>query len=683
MHAGAESNFLSVKLAQEEEALAGVAGLIAELTSGKQGGTSYIDAEVAKLTILQEAHQKVIDKLGEEIEVRLDSGQSATDLQEKLAEEEEALAGVEEQITKLTSVNRHYADLMASVGGDVEKFRVLVEAETATLEAAEKATADMASAQSKFADMAKDLNDKRLTGLDAELERLKLLHESYAALLDQQQDQAEAQLKGIEVQKARAMAIADEESRKRQLAVLAEKQAEAEGKLAEVQDLRAKNAKRHAEDEKKARQEAADAARKEMEETTQRRRDYVRDQEIQRLKQSGDNVAATRLENEKILEAEKRRMDEIFKLDGVNNAKILEQRKKAEADLQKRLDERMRAAQEAAAKEDKHGLSDVADRSVSLETEITGQLAKQVKSVADMLMLYQGIFIVRNAMEQRALAAADFAARAEFRLIQLKRRRAEAWAKGQNTDKLDLDIMRAEKQVEVLKAIGDKREAEANLGRLAGKDMERADAETTAKLKDLETKMAVAHGNIQGKFGKINVMFGDAPATWVASFMAGWAVEAPKLAAAVEDAMQQVLASIAATAQASQNMMGNLGGVATGATDLLNFAGGLGTPPTVTVTDTDTGTGGMIQPSAPALSGGVLPDIGGAVPATFNPLAGMSMQEPVPVDSGGQEPVTNIEEMNDNRAVSIEVNNNVDLDELQRVIGSALEQVNMGYSGEV
>lgn len=356
-------------------------------------------------------------------------------------------------------------------------------------------------------------------------------------------------------------------------------------------------------------------------EEKERRDDILRDAKIQDAKLRNDIMAAAQLEAQKLIDTEEKKNQEIL-----DNAKILGKQQLAEAEkvvAEKRAIDR-RAAQDIINKAEKELFGDTGkEKSVKLEEDITKQLASQVRSLQDMYDLYMGIAMIRRWQEQQAFIAARQALAAEERLARLK---ANPRARQGNIDNAEL-------RANFAGALADKRADEAGIG---GVNATKAIKVLEANLKMLENAIASA--------AKLGEDFGN-------SFMTG-----------VSKGLQEQV----------DNVKGTLGSIF----GWLGFA--------QVARDTGAYFGmDFMQKAAKAITenSGVVEE---ALKQVFGNLAGgVDLSAIVP--SSSSESLVDVAnrmspepafagELYDNRSLNMNINNNVDLDNVTRHVGNAMNR---------
>lgn len=478
------------------------------------------------------------------------------------------------------------------------------------LEQLQALTEEITKREEDISKLRGELAEKNLNHIEKELQKNQELYDSRMKLI-------ESQIKDLEARKAAMQVLGDDTSAIDQ-------------QIAKLKDLTREVQNAAAAEANAIRQKAAD-----------KRADYLRDQEIKKARDEGDLVRAAQLENEKIKQEKQKLFDELFAMDGKNNARIAEQRRQAEARLNEELAANLAKAQEEMDKKDKKPVVDAAEREKNIEKEITGQLAGQVKSVRDMYMLYMAIAQVRQFQEMRALQAANMAEQAEMRAARLK----EAAAKRPDDPMAQLRANQAGRQANLLDQIAGKRAGEAGLEGEALNVQKKQVDELSAALEQAKQKVNLTKAELKLALDELNTAFAGAPKQWVDSFIGAWVAEAQRMVEAVAATMAQIKTEMLPTTEHSPSLVQiwdmNVGTIAAGLQEMKT----------------------TISKSAPNLSE---LNFGQSLARQGTPISAGAF-------GGGNSP----SQVNDNRRVEMVVNNNVDVDNVKRQIGKAIGRAGM------
>ncbi len=140
------------------------------------------------------------------------------------------------------------------------------------------------------------------------------------------------------------------------------------------------------------------------------RKDFLDDQRVREAKARGDSLTAARLDIERDYELEKEKIEKIFVIRDAGNLALKQQALKAAADVRtSRIAEAEKEAEEEAKrnakKEQKERLKELKEAAnplLSVHEEAAKALAKQVKSLHDLISLYRVLYQIRMDQERRA-----------------------------------------------------------------------------------------------------------------------------------------------------------------------------------------------------------------------------------------------------------------------------------------
>jgi len=386
---------------------------------------------------------------------------------------------------------------------------------------------------------------------------------------------------------------------------------------------------------------------KELLEEKEDRLKFMEDMRIAESRYGKDKIETARLEAEQRLRIKKKEIEETFALSkelSDKERKLAEQQK---AEALKLAEAAARAHVKKAMDEEaekKKKTTNIAKRELELERSISGQLVRRVRSLRDILMLYQAIAIVRQIQENRARIAADQAILAEEKLSRLYERRARMKDDSAAAERLDLLIRRTKTQAEMSQQIAGKRAEEAQLPGAS-----EASAMLVERLAVLQDDVLTLHHGIAAAFQSIANDFQTAPVLWVDAFVGAWQIEAQRMVDAVQFTMQQIKVELDPATTHSPSLLQVMD------MNVAAVAGGVGKVV------------GSLEQALPRLRSMSISR------ALASPPAGR-------VDTGGAlQPMT--QTLNDNRRVEMQVNNNLDLDSVERRIGNALQRSGMQGGG--
>lgn len=600
----------------------------------RKGGAAEIDSQVAAYQKELDTRQQLIENLQDEIEARQDAGLSAREQQEQLEELLEAQEADALAMAEVNAMNREHADIMASVGGDVEAYRIEIERRAKVTKEARDATDSLADSEKKFRDMQEDLVNRSTNALGSEIATIEKLLEERKKLLETRRLDIKAALAGLELRIKNIKAYTDETEKAKQLNAALEEKRKLEGQLAETNQAQA--------DAEKAAAEDVDAVRKKQ---AAKRKDFLRKQEIDDLRKRNKFVEAQRLENQAILEEEKKKNDELFAMDGQNDAEIARQRQQAEANQAREAEARMKAARERQAG---GATGKVAEQEADLEKKVTDQLVKRVTSVRELIQLYNVLWRLRQQQEKRALEAAEKTQRMETLLANKQAARlAEDDPKKQA--RLDKEIARLQTRLDLETQIAAKRAGEANLvaaegGEVPGADQTHADALLQSQ------EINILLGEIQLMEANMKQAFADMPGHWVNAFIGSWATESQRIVDAVRQTMAAIKVEMHPQTEHSPSLIQTMD---------------------ANVKAVREGMNGMN-----AAVGANMPHMGKLSMMNAAPV------QPIGMSTGGFSGGTQAKEFNDNRTVKMDITNNVDIDNFKRQVARSLVQANM-RSGEL
>lgn len=629
-----------VKLNKEDLEREKLLGKRAEITEKlAKGGLAALDAEIAKTNESIEADKRKQLQLIDSIELGNAQLEDTSAQSRELEELTKEIEAQEKALGILNSQDRQRIKNLGELNGDVGALAEKMKQLRLTVKAGKQATDDLASSESKFLDLLKELNDKGLKGLEKELDAVKELRKAREALLKQREADLKIEQQGLEAQLDQIKSLEESESKTNKLRRANEDLADSREELKQIGDALHKVRQREVEDLKKLR----DAAR-------QNRRDIIRDLQIKEAQAQDDPITARRLQAQKEREDFQKLLDEKFQLDGVNNARIMEQRRQAEFLFNKEQSRKLAEAFKQA--DEKKQVVKVAEAEANIEKTITQQLGSQVKTIREMFQLYNAIAHIRRVQEDQALQAGQKVLDAEFKIAKLKERRADEFGKGgKGVARLDQLIAREQKRLDILQAIEVKRANEAQLGDVGANAEVVVQEQIKQKLQANVQEIA----NIRLKFldmlDEIKIAFGAAPKSWVDAFVAAWVAEGQRMVAAVAATMADIKIAMDPDTEASPSLNQiwdmNVASVTKGV-EKLNQA---------------------LQTNNPNMSA--------------LKQSQLSAVQQTGIGMGGVGPQPIAKALNDNRKVDMVIHNNVDMDDMKRQVGRALENVNMNTGSEI
>jgi TP901 family phage tail tape measure protein len=475
----------------------------------------FLDKQAANLAEIKELRHQIAGAEGEE-------RQKLIDRISLLQEENKELERKYQLYSEINATNPD-VDIENADDATAEATERRLEAERNLSEVIE-ARKDL---EKTTAELEEEFHVRRLSSLDKEIHAIEKLREERAKTILEVQSLIEKEKEFIQFRLAAEEKRADSEEKtenikryKERLAELNEEYRKYNALLEETHDVA---------------DEDIDAA---MTKAADKRKDYIRDLEIEELKRSDKYVEAAKLENEKILEEKKKLYDDLFALDGVHDEKIKAERAKAEAADAAAAEARLK---EAKAKEEEK-VADPVDKSktreheLELEEDIFNSLAKQAKTVQHMFMLYAAMAKVREFQETRAIDAATRALELEDRLAMLRARREKFAAAGKSTAGIDKTIRDLSLDHSYAAAIARKRREEAGLAAPVGFE----GGDPAAPMRDLGAVVETITITILNSLNSIRDAFGAAPTNWSVAFLENWSSASAAIIAAVEATMAAI-----------------------------------------------------------------------------------------------------------------------------------------------
>ena len=217
-------------------------------------------------------------------------------------------------------------------------------------------------------------------------------------------------------------------------------------------ELKAKNAK--VQQDLNAR--LKEAAQKEI----KARDEFLRDQQVRAAKARGDNLLAARLDAQKSFEEEQDRINKIFNLNNDANGKFKAQAIKAAAEAR---DAKIKEAEKEDAEKRMNAslgkLKEAANPLLSVHEEAAKALAKQVKSVQDLITLYNVMYRIRMDQERRAFMFSQAAAAEQRKAASAM---GKAAANPENAS-LQMTAMRAQQRASIFTTFAGKALADAGI----------------------------------------------------------------------------------------------------------------------------------------------------------------------------------------------------------------------------
>ena len=166
---------------------------------------------------------------------------------------------------------------------------------------------------------------------------------------------------------------------------------------------------------------------KDLQDREENRQSLILRAAVIRMKKEGRLYKAQQFQNIQDTMAFERQMKTAFSTEGLTPeqaARVQKQAKAFRQEFKLTQGERLRAA-----KDKQQGVREtpsMLEKEADLQRDITSQIAEQVNSVEDMLMLYVAIARVRDMQERRALQGARDLANTEMKVINLRKRAAAA-----------------------------------------------------------------------------------------------------------------------------------------------------------------------------------------------------------------------------------------------------------------
>jgi len=616
--------------------------------------------------------QKDVDALKQLIDAKKTLGISA-------AAEEKQLKAAKSLLSDASSAQKRFnedtKDLVREQYLSVDAVRAAkaeMQAHTEMMEAAEQAQGRLKTGTEKFNELYKELTQQSLEGFAGEIQKIE---ETRVAQIELTKARI-ADLQAIRTRMVVQRKAADEDIATHIAELEAERAAvSASGKTTAEIDANIKklSAARKAASEESAAEidkidgdirqaatalgliekRAAENIAKSLQKQSDARRKHLRQMQIDDLKAREETVAAARLESDALLEEEQKRIDKLFathaKMSPEEIARVENQRAEAIALARNKAAKIIEKAEEDQADKKEKKLT-VAAREKKLETDVTSQLVKRVQTVQDLYILYQALANIRQAQEMRAWRAADAALKMEQQIVTMKERRTKAEALGNDAEATRLNnlIQQREQQALFARSIAGKRAGEAGLEGMAHAGMSQEQAQLKNVLDQTVQSITLARGNFKMLFDEVNVMFGQAPVNWISSFLTAWHEQAPAMIDAVSATMANLKLEMDPTTQHSPSLVQvwkqNVRAVSEGVA----------------------GIGSAMQNAQPRLREAALSHMTPRIRG---------------VSAGGFVPGVSANEINDNRQVQMEIHSQVDLDDVRRNIGNALNTAGMNAEG--
>ncbi len=215
-----------------------------------------------------------------------------------------------------------------------------------------------------------------------------------------------------------------------------------------------------------------------MEKEVKARNEFLRDQQVRAAKARGDDLTATKLNAERTLEEEKDKIDKLFTLKDTANMQLKAQAIKAAIETrdatireaEREVAEKQQKAADKAAKQAKDDeekrmkdslgkLKEAANPILTVHEEAAHALAKQVKSVQDLIALYNIMYKIRMDQERRAFVF-SLAAAKEQRLAAQAAMRA---SQQPNNQALSLNAMKAQQRASIFTSFAGKALTDAGI----------------------------------------------------------------------------------------------------------------------------------------------------------------------------------------------------------------------------
>jgi len=190
------------------------------------------------------------------------------------------------------------------------------------------------------------------------------------------------------------------------------------------------------------------------------RDEFLRDQQVRAAKARGDDLLAAKLSNQKAYEEEVEQANKIFNVHNDANGRYkagaikAAQEARDAKNLMAEKDDKEKKMKESLGK-----LKEAANPLLKVHEEAAQALAKQVKSVQDLIALYNVMYMIRMNQERRAFIWANAAA-AEQRKAVLAMQRADANPDNQG---LQMGAVKAQQRASIFTAFAGKASTDAGI----------------------------------------------------------------------------------------------------------------------------------------------------------------------------------------------------------------------------
>lgn len=365
----------------------------------------------------------------------------------------------------------------------------------------EEATSRLSKTLTELDRIEKELRESTSVGLTRELEKVEELRSERKALM--------------------MIRLADLEAQRKATVALGDETAEMDKQILNIRELL-----------RLADQRAAAERTRLILAQKRREADFARDSDIAQAKRAGDRVRAAQLEAAKMIQVEGEKIDKLFELD---KARGDEEKKRVAV----RARDIVRAAIEAEEAE-RDPLVGAAEREKEIEKSATDQVISRVRSVRDLIILYQVLAMIREAQEERARQAAVKAVQSGHTIAALEARRDKARTEAERLRLQNLiDIKKAELNLQ--QGVAAKRAGEAGLEGAQGnmiKDERRALLANLQGLEDAANTIKVRLNEILGDGMRIPVE--NLVKTWIDGAVNTWVIESERLLSVVRTTMEIV-----------------------------------------------------------------------------------------------------------------------------------------------
>lgn len=385
------------------------------------------------------------------------------------------------------------------------------------IEGALSATKRLKDSQEAFAEMQEKLRNGTKTAIEEETDAINELHDANKELI-------ETRVKDMELQR---LLLKERGQSTDEL----DKEIEKTKEWLKLNEEKRKQALQDQKDKLKAKQDELQA-----------------EQEADLLEEQGDTVGAAEAREKARMARRKEELKELFDLETAEGQAAYEEAVRREEQLSQLKMDNMRAdhaeqeakAEERAKKARQRERKKAEDKQVNaglehqrdMELEIIKGLAKKASSIRDLIMLYRVMFKLQEEREIRARKQHDNVAKAEQKVINLRKKIDNAQSL-EEKQRLQDKLEQAKKDLDFEKRLGRVRDGEAGADGAGAVD----DQDDVGEAQDVLDKINVLDTKIQQALEKIELVFVQAPEKWLETLVSMFEVDWWQ----VEDKMKEAL----------------------------------------------------------------------------------------------------------------------------------------------